>query len=351
MNTPMRFAIVGAGVIGAVHARALADLTGVARLGAVVDVVEAKAKALAERYDDVEYSADLNAVLARPDIEAVAVCCPSGLHAEVVVPALDSGKHVVIEKPIDITLAAADRIIEAERRSGSVVTVISQHRFDRSTERVLQSVRDGLLGTITSGIASHAWWRGQTYYDSGDWRGTWDLDGGGATMNQTVHTIDLLIATVGTPVEVFAYTACLAHERIEVEDTAVAAVRFASGALGLIHATTAAYPGLDARLSIHGTKGSAVISDDELVFLHETHGEASEIAMSEWTGANHVTPDFRLGPDDAGLGKAHRAQLEDFVQAVRTGRQPRVSTLQARTCVAVILAMYESSATGKPVRI
>ena len=121
--------------------------------------------------------------------------------------ALDAGKHVVVEKPIDITLPAADRIIDAEKRSGKTVAVISQHRFDRSTEKVQQAVRDGHLGTITSAIASHAWWRGQSYYDSGDWRGTWALDGGGAVMNQTVHTINLMITTLGTPVEVFAYTA------------------------------------------------------------------------------------------------------------------------------------------------
>ena len=115
-----------------------------------------------------------------------------------------------------------------------------------------QAVRDGSLGRITSAIVSHAWWRGQSYYDSGDWRGTWAMDGGGATMNQTVHTIDLMVSILGVPVEVFAYTACLAHERIEVEDTAVAVVKFDSGALGIIHATTAAYPGLDASLRIFG---------------------------------------------------------------------------------------------------
>ena len=170
-------------------------------------------------------------------------------------------------------------------------------------------------------------------------------------MNQTVHTINLLITAVGTPVEVFAHTACLAHERIEVEDTAVAVVSFASGALGVIHATTAAYPGLDARLSVYGTKGSAVISDDALVFVHETSGAAKEIAMSEKTGSNQVTEQDALGPDDVGLGKAHRAQLVDFVAAVREGRPPRVTTQDARTTLAVILAMYESARTGAPVAV
>jgi UDP-N-acetyl-2-amino-2-deoxyglucuronate dehydrogenase len=348
---PLRFAVVGAGVIGTVHAHAITSLSESAELTCVVDVALDKAEALAAKYGAQSFSNDLAATLARKDIDAVTVCTPSGLHAEVAVAALDAGKHVVVEKPIDVSLAAADRILAAEARSGKVVTVISQHRFDRSTERVLEAVKNGALGTITSGIASHAWWRGQTYYDSGDWRGTWALDGGGAVMNQTVHTVNLLITAVGVPVEVFAYTGCLAHERIEVEDTAVAVLKFSSGALGMIHGTTAAYPGLDARLSVYGTKGSAVISDDELVFLHETHGNAAEIAMSDKTGTNQVTPEFALGPDDVGLGKAHTAQLADFIQAVNTGGTPRVTTQDARTTLAVILGLYESAATGKPVRL
>ena len=346
----LRFAVIGAGVIGAVHCDALSRLPEVARLVVVVDKDATKAKTMATGYG-ADHTDDLAAVLDRADVDAVIVCTPSGLHADIAVAALDAGKHVVIEKPIDITLEAADRIIAAEQRSGRTVTVISQHRFDRSTEKVLESVRNGTLGTITSAVASHAWWRGQTYYDSGDWRGTWALDGGGATMNQTVHTINLLVTMVGVPVEVFAYTACLAHERIEVEDTAVAVVRFASGALGIIHGTTAAYPGLDASLRVFGSKGSAVISDDQLVFLHESVGEPKEIAMSDKTGVNQVTDDFRLGPEDLGLGRAHRLQLADFVEAVRTGGTPRITTAEARTSLSVILAMYESARTGLPVAL
>ena len=351
MSEKLRFAVVGAGVIGTVHAHALASLAEEAEVVCIVDVDPGRAQALAGRYGTGDHSSDLAATLARDDIDAVTVCTPSGRHADVAVAALEAGKHVVIEKPIEVSLAAADRIIAAEARSGKTVTVISQHRFDKSTEKVLAAIRAGHLGTITSGIASHAWWRGQTYDDSGDWRGTWALDGGGAIMNQTVHTINLLITMVGTPVEVFAYTGCLAHERIEVEDTAVAVVKFASGALGMIHGTTAAYPGLDARLSIYGSRGSAVISDDALVFVHETVGAAREIAMSDKTGENQVTADDELGPNDVGLGKAHAAQLSDFLQAVRTGGTPRVTTADARASLAVILGLYESARTGKPVTL
>ena len=347
----MRFALVGAGTIGRVHAAALAGLADVAELVAVVDTDPAKAQELAGRHGAPTATTDLAAVLRRDDVDAVAICTPSGLHADGAVAALEAGKHVVVEKPLDTTLAAADRVIAAERRAGRTVAVISQHRFDPSTERVVRAVRDGHLGAITSAIASHAWWRGQSYYDSGEWRGTLALDGGGAVLNQTVHTIDLLVAVAGTPVEVFAYTACLAHERIEVEDTAVAVVKFASGALGMIHGTTAAYPGLDASLRVYGTKGSAVISDDELVFLHTNPGDAPEIAMSELTGLNQVTPDDRTDPGDQPLGRAHRRQLADFVEAATTGRAPRVGTTQARTALAVVLAMYESAASGRPVAL
>jgi predicted dehydrogenase len=336
-------------MIGSVHAAALAALPETAELVAVVDRDPARARALADRHGVPVTSTDLDEILQRDDIDAVSICTPSGLHADGAVAALDAGKHVVVEKPLDITLPAADRIIDAEKRSGKTVAVISQHRFDASSEKVLQSVRDGRLGTITSAIASHAWWRGQTYYDSGEWRGTWALDGGGAVMNQTVHTINLLTTVVGTPVEVFAYTARLAHERIEVEDTAVAVVKFASGALGMIHGTTAAYPGLDASLRVFGSKGSAVISNDVLEFLHENDGAAPEIAMSEMTGSNQVTS--RPAPDELAMGEAHRRQLADFVDAVTTGRPPRVGTAEARTSLSVILAMYESAASGRPVTL
>lgn len=346
----LRFALVGAGMIGDVHAAALRGLADSAELAVVVDTDPTRAAALAARHG-AEHGVDLAAVLRRDDIDAVSICTPSGLHADGAVAALDAGKHVVVEKPLDVSLAAADRILDAEKRSGRTVAVISQHRFDRSTEKVLAAVRAGTLGPLTSVIASHAWWRGQSYYDSGDWRGTWALDGGGATMNQTVHTIDLMLAVAGRPVEVFAYTGCLAHERIEVEDTAVAVLRFASGALGTIHATTAAYPGLDASLRVFGAAGSAVISNDELTFLHESPGEAAEIAMSEGAGANQVGPQDRLAPEERPLGRAHRRQLADFVAAVRTGRPPRVGTTEARAALAVILALYSSAASGRPVRL
>jgi UDP-N-acetyl-2-amino-2-deoxyglucuronate dehydrogenase len=348
----VRFAIIGAGVIGDVHAQAIRSLPDVAALSLIVSTREASARRLAEARGAGGYSTDLGAALADPDIDAVSICTPSGLHANQAVAALEAGKHVMIEKPIDISLDAADRIIAAERASGAKVAVVSQHRFDHSTEEVVAAIQAGDLGRLTSGIASTAWWRGQSYYDSGRWRGTWAMDGGGAIMNQTIHTIDLLVAMMGVPTEVFAYAASLAHERIEVEDTAVAVVRFASGALGVIHGTTAAYPGLEASVRVFGTKGSAVIADDHLVYFHRNPGPAPELPMPPPAAdTNQITDADALTAEQRRLGQAHVAQFADFVDAIRLDRPVRVGTQEARAVLAVVLGLYRSAAAGEPVLI
>ena len=346
----VRFAVIGAGVIGDVHAQAIRSLPDVAALSLIVSAREASARRLAEARGAGGYSTDFDAALADPDIDAVSICTPTGLHADQAVAALQAGKHVMIEKPMAISLEAADRVLAAEQASGRKVAVVSQHRFDGSTEKVIAAIQAGDLGRLTSGIASTAWWRGQSYYDSGRWRGTWAMDGGGAIMNQSIHTIDLLVAMLGVPTQVFAYAACLAHERVEVEDTAVAVVRFASGALGVIHGTTAAYPGLEASVRVFGTKGSAVIADDQLVYLHGNVGSAPELAMPVPAAeTNQVTDAITAGP--AGLGAAHVAQFADFVDAIRADRPVRVGTREARAALAVVLGLYASAASGRPVPI
>src|SRR5918911_1503118 len=269
MSTPRKAAVVGAGVIGTHHGLVISQLADRIELVAVADITIERAERLATERGGRPF-ASLTEALAAVDVDIVVVCTPTGRHGEVAIEALAAGKHVIVEKPAEITVARTDEIIEAQRKAGTMVTVISQHRFDPATETTLTAIERGELGRITSGIASIDWWRGQSYYDSGDWRGTWELDGGGALMNQGVHTVDLLVATMGRPVEGFAYTGTLAHERIEVEDVAVGVVRFENGALGVLHATTAAYPGLSARLQVHGDKGSVVIDNDQLTFIHVT---------------------------------------------------------------------------------
>jgi predicted dehydrogenase len=345
----LRIAVVGCGVIGRIHADTIAALGPRASVVLAVDESADRAQALHERWTS-SYAEALSA----KDVDAVAICTPSGTHAELVVAALDAGKHVIVEKPLDVSMAAAQLVADAQARSDRTVAVVSQHRFDPASQVVHNAVATGSFGRMTSAVASVAWWRSQSYYDSGEWRGTWALDGGGALMNQSIHTVDLMVWLLGQPVEVFAATARLSHERIEVEDTAVATVRFASGALGLIHATTAAYPGISARLQVHGDRGSAIIENDQLTFFHAAGDEAGSDYGTVGTGnqAGDVLPAAPVLPGSAGLlSQTHVAQYDDFLDAVRDQRPPLVGVAEATTTLAVILAVYESADTGQPVKI
>ena len=352
MSTVRKAAIVGAGVIGTHHGLVISQLADRIELAAVADLEIDRAERLAAERGGRPFTS-LTDALAAVDIDVVVVCTPTGRHGEVAIEALGAGKHVILEKPAEITVARTDEIIEAQRKAGTLVTVISQHRFDPATERTLAAIAAGELGRLTSGIASVDWWRGQSYYDSGDWRGTWELDGGGALMNQGVHTVDLLVAAMGRPVEVFAYTGALAHERIDVEDVAVGVVRFESGALGVLHATTAAYPGLSARLQVHGDRGSVVIDNDELVFFHGTPPGTAPDEQSYGSTSVRTTTDAgsTAASNPGGLSDAHRLQYLNFLAALDGTEQLRVDLETNRQSVAVITGAYESARTGRPVSL
>jgi predicted dehydrogenase len=283
------------------------------------------------------------------------------MHAEGAITALEAGKDVIIEKPVDVTLKAADRLIEVQCATGRRAAVVSQHRFDAGTQAVREALARGEYGRLTSGSADVRWWRSQSYYDSGGWRGTWELDGGGVLINQAIHSIDLLQWLMGEVVEVTAYTGLLAHERIEVEDTAVAILKFEGGALGTILATTAAFPGLTTRIAVHGDRGSAIIDDDELSYFHAAgegqEGEAygagggenqAEEVMEQY---GEVATGPGAGADPGSLSMAHRDQIQDFVEALREGREPLVNLEEGRKPLAIIQGIYESARTGGPVRI
>ena len=245
------FGIVGAGVIAAMHADAIATLPG-ARLVAVTDVAAGAATAFAAARGGAA-EPDLDALLARDDVDVVCVCVPSGLHAEVGVRAAKAGKHLVVEKPIDVTLEAADRLIEAARTAGVALTVISQHRFDPGLIELKRLIGEGALGRLVLGEASTKWYRTQAYYDSAGWRGSWAMDGG-SLMNQGVHYVDLLRWCMGPVTEVTAVCTTQAHQ-IEAEDTALAIVRFGSGAVGTILSSTAALPRLPAAAGDYRHRG------------------------------------------------------------------------------------------------
>jgi len=347
----MRFALVGCGVIAPVHAAAIAALDGRARLVAAVDPHREAAEAVAREHG-AEPLGSLEEALARPDVDAVAVCTPSGMHVDVAVQALRAGKHVVIEKPLDVDPAAAVPLAAAERESGAVVTVISQHRFDPASQVVHEAVSSGRFGALTSGLASIALWRSQRYYASGEWRGTRALDGGGALMNQGIHQIDLLVWMLGEPVEVTAATATLAHEGLEVEDTGVATVRFASGALAVVHGTTAAYPGSTNRVQVHGTRGSGVIDGERLTFFHAA--EPGQDAPDYGAGRHSDQSAQALpgGGDPGTQAQAHARQYADLLDAVEQGRRPLVTVEEAARTLAVVTSIYRSARQGgRPVPV
>ena len=282
-------------------------------------------------------------------------------------PVLESGRHLVVEKPVDVGLPAAHAIARAAAaRPGLVATVISQHRFDPASVAVHEAVASGALGRIGSAVATVAWWRSQGYYDSGDWRGTWELDGGGALMNQGIHTVDLLLWLLGTPVEVMARTARLAHQRIEVEDTAAAVLAFESGALATLHASTASYPGLTVRLQVTGDRGSAVLDNDRLTYLHRRSaadpGADGDQRADRGLGgggnqaAGMVPPGESGqvsggGPGTPAMLAGHRRQYADIVRAIRTGTAPGVTVADAVAALATVTAVYQAAREGTAVRI
>lgn len=340
----LRAVLVGTGSIAQRHAAVLQGFSPAVELAAVVSRRAGSAAALTEAYGGVGY-ATLSQALATTAADLVVVCTPTGLHGDAVRAALAAGAHVLVEKPAETSLERLDALLTAQTEAGRQVAVVSQHRFDPATTQVLEAIDAGRLGRITSGVASIGWWRSQAYYDAADWRGTRALDGGGALTNQGIHTVDLLLEAMGPAVEVFAYTGTLAHRRIEVEDVAAAVVRFRSGAVATLHASTAAYPGLGTRLQVHGDRGTAVIEDDALTVLHSTDPgtEPAELPF----GGPAARADTPAPAGDASL----RAQYADLLAAIEEHRPVRVGLGEHRRALALIDGAYRSAASGRPVAL
>jgi predicted dehydrogenase len=342
------FGIIGAGMISRFHAKAIKEVKG-AKLVACADNSFAKAEALAKEFGCTPYDS-VEAMVADPAVDAVTIATPSGAHMEPAVIAAKAGKHVIVEKPLEITLKRCDKIIDACDKAGVKLAAIFPSRFHDSAKLMKGAVDAQRFGRITLGDAYVKWFRTQQYYDSGAWRGTWSLDGGGALMNQAVHTVDLLSWLMGPVTEVQAFTATLAHDRIEVEDVATATLRFASGALGVIEATTAAFPGYLKRIELHGSEGSAVLEEEDIKawdFAKKLRSDAAvhrQMACSKSTGGGAADP--------AAIGHhGHTMQIQDFVDAIRKDRAPAVDGPEGRKSIEIILAIYQSAITGKKVTL
>jgi UDP-N-acetyl-2-amino-2-deoxyglucuronate dehydrogenase len=342
------FGIIGCGMIASFHARAIAELRGT-KLVACFDNVPAAADRLAEATGCKAYH-KLDDLLADPAVHVVTIGTPSGAHQEPAVAAARAGKHVIVEKPLEITLRRCDAIIDACQAAGVVLSTIFPSRFHDASLELKRAVDAGRFGRLTLGDAYVKWYRSQAYYDSGAWRGSWKFDGGGALMNQAIHSVDLLLWLMGPVAEVRAQTGLLAHERIAVEDVAMATLRFANGALGIIEASTAIYPGYLKRIEIHGSEGSAVMEEEDIIKWDFAKKKPRDAAVHEKMAEKKSGGGGAADP--AAIGHhGHTRQFRDVVRAIRTGRQPAIDGPEGRRSVEVILAIYKAAETGRAVAL
>ena len=344
------FGIVGLGLIAEFHARAIEALADAgARLVACCSRSEEKARSFSERHGCRGYTS-LSEFLAHPGLEAVSVCTPSGAHLEPAVAAAQAGRHLIVEKPLEITTERCDRIIAAARRSGVVLAGVFQSRFHDAAQALRRAVAEGRFGRLVLGSAYVKWYRTQEYYDEGGWHGTRALDGGGALINQGIHAVDLLQWFMGPVESVQAFTATLGHERIEVEDVAVAALRFAGGALGVIEGSTAAFPGFLKRIELSGTGGSVILEEESLKAWEFSDSRPEDEEIRNRFGAGSASGGGAADPAAIGF-EAHQRQFQDFLRAVDTGCPPLIDGAEARKAVEIIEAIYTGARKGRPVRL
>jgi predicted dehydrogenase len=348
MGKTYGFGIIGTGMIGNFHAKAIQGLPN-GKLVAAFDQVEERAKTFAAQYNIKAYST-LESFLSDPQIDVVTIGTPSGSHMEPAVAAAKFGKHVICEKPLEVTLSRIDQMIEAHQKAGTKLSGVFNSRYEPVNQTLKKVISSGRLGRITYGAGYVPWYRSQEYYDQGGWRGTWKFDGGGALMNQGTHTVDLLRWLMGSEIKrVSAFTALLGHERLEVEDTAAAALEFANGALGILFASTALWPGLPARVELGGTGGMIISETSCLKMLKFAKPEPDDEKILEQFSAPPTTG----GASDPKAISAdnHRRNFESFLAALDTGIEPELNGVEARKAVQIVLSVYESAKTGKPVEI
>lgn len=339
--------IIGCGMIARFHAKAISELRG-SRLVACYSRDASKANAFTSQYGGLPYD-NLQTMLANPDLDIVTICTPSGAHMEPGIAAARAGKHVLVEKPLEVTTNRCDRLIKECDKHDVYLGTIFPSRFHRSAILMKQAVEQGRFGKIAVADAIVKWYRTQQYYDSGAWRGTWQFDGGGALMNQAIHSVDLLLWIMGPVRSVTAMTALRAHERIQVEDTAVAALEFASGALGNIVATTAAYPGSLKRIEIVGSQGSAVLEEEAIVRwdFEKPHRSDAKI-LAEMKGNSTGGG----ASDPAAIGHAaHRELFKDFSRAIASHEYSAIDGREGRRSVALINAIYRSARNGRRITV
>jgi predicted dehydrogenase len=337
MTKKLKIGIVGCGTIADIHAQAIRE-SGNAELHSVFSRSIENTKRCGEKYD-VKWFTEWDKFIADPELDAVSVCTPSGNHLDYGEKAANAGKHVIVEKPIEVTLERANRLITKCKTNGVKLAVIYQSRFTTEMEELKSQLDNNTIGSVFMADANIKWFRNQEYYDSGVWRGTFKLDGGGVLINQAIHTIDLLQWFLGDVDTVYGRTGTFTHKNIEGEDNAVAVLRFKNGALATIEASTSVVPAQPRKIEIHGEKGSVEIIDNAVkITLDGESGNAGSGEEKESSGADSPLAGFSIEP--------HKKQFEAIVDAINSDTEPPVSGSESIKSLAIVLAVYKSSESG-----
>jgi predicted dehydrogenase len=345
-TTEIGFGIVGTGLVADYHAQAIRETPG-ARLIGAADQIEDRVRRFTQKHGAGYWTTLVEDLVAQPGIDVVCITTPSGAHLEPALTAIRAGKHLVVEKPLEVTLERVDTLLRAAKQAGVRVTAIFQNRFGPGAQNVKAALEQGRFGRLVLASVYVKWHRPREYYRN-NWHGSLTLDGGGALMNQGIHAVDLLQWFAGMPTEVFGWTTRCIHTGIEVEDTATAVLRFAGGALGAIEASTAVFPGWARRLEICGEHGSVALEDDQVTrwdFREQLPGD--KLVTSAGT-----TDRGRSGASSPEIGyKGHLLQIQDMVAALRDNREPVINGHAGRNAVALVRAIYESAAAEVPVKL
>ncbi len=342
------FGIVGAGMISNFHARAISEIKN-ARLLGIYSTNKIKSHQFANRHDCKCYDT-LSEMLSQPEIDIVCICTPSGIHLEPAIESIKAGKHCLVEKPLEITVERCDQIIEAAYKAGVKTGVIFPSRFYRASRQLKKSIDEKRFGELVLGDAYVKWSRSAEYYQSGKWRGSWKYDGGGALMNQGIHSVDLLQWYMGSVESVQSVSANIRHKDIEVEDTIVSTIKFRNGALGTIECSTGVFPGTLKRVEIMGTSGTAILEEDHLIqwqFEQESN-EDEDIRNTMQQGT--ISHGGASDPADISF-VGHQKQIEDFIHAIETNGTPLVDCKEGRKSVEIVCSIYESARLGKMIEL
>jgi UDP-N-acetyl-2-amino-2-deoxyglucuronate dehydrogenase len=344
MTDTIRFALIGAGNVAKIHAAAIHAIAN-AQLTVVCSRGQARGEELAQQHGAV-WVQDYHEAVGRDDVDAVIICTPSGTHGAIAEAAAQAGKHLLVEKPLEITLPRIDAMLKRADQYGVRLGCVFQSRMREGVQAAKQALDAGRLGTLITANAFVPWSRSAAYYQD-SWRGTWELDGGGALMNQSIHSIDLLQWLAGDVASVYAHSEALVHN-IQAEDTATALLRFKNGAQGVIQGMTSLYHGQMARIEIYGSKGSIVLEDGRVILwklADATDAEAERLAgLDTWKGSG--------ASDPTSIGfYLHQQQIEQFIAALQDKNAPFISGADGRKAVEIVRAIYHSAQQQQPVTL